>query len=352
MNFIALQTPKKENAGIFECAPEERLLYAGLRAGIALPHECATGTCGSCKAKVIYGDVETAWPGAPGLRFVKRGTGEILLCQSYARSDCGIVVPPGPKLDMDTATLPGYHHGRVCGTGMLTEDVLIMQVALDRPMHFKAGQFALLAARGVEGFRAYSMVNEAGHASTLELIVKRKPGGKLTELLFSRDRTDLEFDVLGPIGRATFDSSIQGTGDLICAAGGTGIAGIMSVLAEASASGYLERHRAVVYFGVRTGADLFFLDRFAKLCRRHPNALRVVIAISEEDVASAHVAANPSLKFQRGLVHEVLADGDLSEFVNITAYAAGPVPAVEAVTSVLLKKHRVPANQIRFDRFG
>jgi len=30
----------------FDCAPGERILHAGLRLGIALPYEYASGTCG------------------------------------------------------------------------------------------------------------------------------------------------------------------------------------------------------------------------------------------------------------------------------------------------------------------
>lgn len=349
--YVTLQSPKQEPIGVFECAPGERLLYAGLRAGFALPHECATGTCGTCKAKVVSGEVELAWPQAPGLKFLKPGGTEVLLCQTYARSDCSFAVRPGPEVDVDAPNLPASYRGRVSGSGMLTHDVLIIEVALDRPMHFVAGQFALFAAPGVEGFRAYSMVNRAGPTSFLELVVKRKPGGTLTDLLFAQNLGGLQFDVMGPLGRATFNAQAD-SGDLVLAAGGTGIAGLMSVLADASGSGHLESHRAAVFFGVRTATDLFFLDRFAALRRRHPDTLRVVIATSEEDVPEAVAAAYPLLQFERGFVHEALADRDFSEFANVTAYAAGPVPAVEALTSVLITRHRLPPTRIRFDRFG
>ena len=39
----------------------ERLLYCGLRHGICLPYECASGTCGTCKAKLISGEVYSCW---------------------------------------------------------------------------------------------------------------------------------------------------------------------------------------------------------------------------------------------------------------------------------------------------
>ncbi len=352
MMFVTLESLKQEPLGSFECAPGERLLYAGLRAGLPLPHECATGTCGSCKARVLCGDVASAWKDAPARKYLKPGSSEVLLCQSIAHTDCTVAARPAAQPAPDPANRPAYHRGRVTRSGMLTHDVLILEVTLERQMQFLAGQFALLRASGVEGFRAYSMVNQAGATGTLELIVKRKPGGTLTGLLFGQDITGLAFEILGPLGRATFDALQPGAGDLVCAAGGTGIAGLMSVLAEASQSGHLERNRAAVFFGVRTRADLFFLDRFAALRRRHPDTLRVVVATSEEDVPSAQVAGHELLQYQRAFVHEALAAADLSEFRNVTAFAAGPAPAVEAITSVLLTRHRVAPAQIRFDRFG
>lgn len=35
----------------------ERLLFAGLRSGLDLPYECASGVCGSCQAQVVNGSM-------------------------------------------------------------------------------------------------------------------------------------------------------------------------------------------------------------------------------------------------------------------------------------------------------
>ncbi len=68
----------------FEYVDGENLLYAGLRQGIALPYECATGTCGTCRAQVMDGNTELEWDEAPGLSYVKRGKNELLMCQVRA----------------------------------------------------------------------------------------------------------------------------------------------------------------------------------------------------------------------------------------------------------------------------
>ena len=61
----------------FECRTGERILYAGLRMGLALPYECATGTCGTCKARVREpATIKDLWPEAPGNSYLQRERGE------------------------------------------------------------------------------------------------------------------------------------------------------------------------------------------------------------------------------------------------------------------------------------
>src|SRR5262245_66539844 len=76
----------------FEVAPGEAILHAGLRSGLVLPYECGTGTCGTCKARLVDGDVHSLWPEAPGQAGLKRDVGEFLMCQCVARADVVIEV--------------------------------------------------------------------------------------------------------------------------------------------------------------------------------------------------------------------------------------------------------------------
>ena len=50
-----VQVNARNRAYRFEAAAGEKILYAGLRSQIGLPYECGTGTCGTCRAKLIEG---------------------------------------------------------------------------------------------------------------------------------------------------------------------------------------------------------------------------------------------------------------------------------------------------------
>jgi toluene monooxygenase electron transfer component len=77
---MRIQVNARNRAFQFDTAPGVRVLQAGLAAGINLPYECGTGTCGTCKARLITGEVEDAWPEAGGRKYLKQ-PGEVLMCK-------------------------------------------------------------------------------------------------------------------------------------------------------------------------------------------------------------------------------------------------------------------------------
>ena len=142
---------------------------------------------------------------------------------------------------------------------MLTHDVVALEVRCSSGrIDFEAGQFVLMSVAGIAGARAYSMVNFDRAAERLQFVVKRKPDGRLSDWIFGGAVTGARVGLFGPLGGATFHPEIGK--NLLCIAGGSGIAGMMSILSRACQERYFERHTGAVFFGVRTRRDVFFLD--------------------------------------------------------------------------------------------
>src|SRR5262245_34978548 len=82
--LVGMKITIESNSGAFEfeCAPTERILRAGLVQGVALPYECATGTCGTCRGRMTAGSANVEWDAAPGYAKLKRDKGDILMCQA------------------------------------------------------------------------------------------------------------------------------------------------------------------------------------------------------------------------------------------------------------------------------
>ena len=116
---ISVQSKSGELA--FDCDARESILHAGLRQGLNLPYECATGTCGTCRARLMSGDVDVRWKEAPGGARLKPEKGDILMCQTRARSDCVLRVPS--ELMVSAKSRPLSRRGIIRGIRRLTQRV-------------------------------------------------------------------------------------------------------------------------------------------------------------------------------------------------------------------------------------
>ncbi len=331
----------------FDCGPGEKILHAGLRSGVELPYECATGTCGTCKARLVSGRTESAWPDAPGRRYLK-SEAELLMCQSVAHEDCALEI--GAPLKEPSAPAPRALAGVVRGCRALTHDVMAFELDLDRPLDFAAGQFVIVAVPGIPGARAYSMVNFDRPAERLSFVVKKKPGGVVSEWLFGSPVEGTRLGVFGPLGHATFEPGLPK--HVLCVAGGSGIAGMMSILALACQVEHFAAWDGHVFFGVRTARDGFFLDELETFRARGRGRLAVTVALSDEDVPDSLAAAYPGFAFARGFVHAVAGERMNGRFAGIRAYVAGPPPMVDASLRLLLREARLPPADIRYDKFS
>jgi toluene monooxygenase electron transfer component len=337
-------------SGVFEVAAPagDNILYAALAAGIRVPYECATGTCGTCRARVMSGAVDPGWSAAPGAVKLKRDKGDILMCQAHAAGDCVVRVPS------DVRQVPSPHpsriEGRIAAATLLTHDVMEFEVDLASPLAFDAGQFAVVAAPGLVGGRAYSMVNHEAEARRLVFVVKRKPGGGFSEWLFAGTPLGAHITLFGALGRATLTPA--DAKDLVIVAGGSGIAGMMAILDAAAASGHFLRHRGSVFFGVRTLADGFYLDRLARHVATSSGAVDVTLVLSHEAPPGARHPRHPAIGLAHGFVHDAAGAALSGGAPGALAFVAGPPPMVDGALRTLLTQARIPPTSIRYDKFG
>lgn len=345
---MKIQVNARNRSHYFDVEPGEKILCGGLSEAVDLPYECGTGTCGTCKARLISGEIGDGWPEAPGKKYLKTPA-EFLMCQCDARSDVVIEIPAFVQTMEAGACTPSLVGGSITSMKALTHDVVFLEVELSEQLEFDAGQFVLIQVPDVPGFRGWSMVNYQRHCKTLQFVVKKKPGGGVSEWLFSGDRTGTQVEVFGPLGRATFYPSLAK--NILCIAGGSGIAGMMSILERAAHDGYFTQYQGDVFFGVRSMKDAFFLGEFTRLLEQCGEKLKVTIALSEEEAPSSAFAQYPQLLFETGFVHDVAARSMEGRYQNVRAYLAGPPPAVDASIRVLLQA-RLTTDNIRYDKFS
>ena len=322
-------------------AAAEPVLQAALAAGLNLPHSCKSGHCGSCRARLIAGEIHYPHGRPLGLTADEAGRGQILLCQARPRSDLTVEARLIASVaDVEIKTLPC----RIARLTPLAPDVLevMLQLPAVEPLRFHAGQYLdVLLDEGRR--RSFSIACPPHAAALLELHVRRVQGGGFTARLFGGGESAAAalavgslLRIEGPMGQFSYR---DGSSPVIMVAGGTGFAPLKSMLRHVLETGI--RRDIHLYWGARHRADVYEETRVLEWTRAHPG-LRFTAVLSEASVAEA-------AHHRTGWVHEaVLADhADLSAF---EVYAAGPPAMIEAVRASFPARGLPPA-RLYFDSF-
>jgi CDP-4-dehydro-6-deoxyglucose reductase len=322
-------------------AAAKPVLEAALDAGLNLPHSCKSGHCGSCRARLVSGEI--CYPsGRPlGLTADEERAGQVLLCQARALTDLVVQARLIANVeDVEIKTLPA----RIARLTTLAPDV--MQVMLRLPsverLRFHAGQYLDVLLEGGRR-RSFSIASPPHDSELLELHVRRVAGGGFTERLFAGSGSDPAglavgslLRIEGPVGQFTYR---DGPGRVLMIAGGTGFAPLKSMLRHALETGI--GRDLYLYWGARHRRDVYEEARVLEWVNSNPR-LRFATVLSE---ATATEAAHTRV----GLVHEaVLADHpDLSGF---EVYTAGPPAMIEAIRANF-PRHGLPPERLYFDSF-
>jgi toluene monooxygenase electron transfer component len=173
------------NGATFACAADEIPLFAARKAGLDLPYEGASGSCGACVCGVGRGAAVHQWPEAPGLSARDRASGDrILACQATPTSDIGLKSRCLPAQNGVTAA---RWFAETVAKERLTDEVMPLVLAAPGAT-FLPGQFAILRLPESRGRGAFSMANLSNALGRLEFLIKRKPGGAGTPYLFDELR--------------------------------------------------------------------------------------------------------------------------------------------------------------------
>lgn len=323
----------KPTGQYFEVGTDESVLAAALKSGLNLPHSCRGGSCLSCRARVVEGQVSYPRGLPPALTEHEARDGWALLCQARAASDLTVeALPREIPGDVRVRRMPC----RVHRLERLSEDVMAMYLKLPgfEPFRFLPGQYVdILLADG--GRRSFSLANPPHESDLLELHVRRVAGGRFTNHVFEHMKERALLRLEGPLGHFYWreDSSRP----VIMVAGGTGYAPIKSMLHHVYRQ---PRQRDIrFYWGVRGLADLY--DRGLEH-RKEWGGFRFAAVLSEPAPTDAWAG-------RRGLVHEAVLEDhpDLSAY---DVYVAGPPAMVEAARRDF-GAAGLPAERLFFDSF-
>ena len=315
------------------------VLEAALAAGLNLPHSCKSGHCGSCRARLLAGELRYPGPRPLGVTAAEAADGYVLLCQARPRSDVTVEARfIASVADVEIKTLPC----RIARLVPLAPDV--MQVWLRLPsverLPFHAGQYLDVLLEGGRR-RSFSIASPPHDSELLELHVRRVSGGGFTERLFGTApgapiAAGALLRIEGPVGQFSYR---DGADPVIMVAGGTGFAPLKSMLRHVLENGI--RRAVHFYWGARHTRDLYEEGQVLEWVRRHPQ-LTFTAVLSE-------ATASEATHHRVGWVHEaVLADHP--QLAGYEVYAAGPPAMIEALRASF-PRHGLRPERLYFDSF-
>lgn len=307
----------------------DNLLAVLQQADVPVSHSCLSGRCGTCRCRLVQGEVMDG--GQEQRRPLDAAPSYVLACQTALTGDCTIEVPEPDEIVVHPARLL---KATVTAIDDLGHDVKALRLRSNKPLSFSPGQYAQLQFTP-EHARPYSM---AGLMDDDELVfhVRVVPGGRVTQYIAQQLRVGDTVRISGPMGTAYLRR--RHTGPMLCVAGGTGLAPVLSIVRGALEGGM--DNPIHLYFGARAQRDVYAMETLEALAARHPQ-LRLHIVVAEP-------AQRPG-PWRTGLVTSVVAQ-DLPRLAGWRAYLCGSPPMVEAA-SFLVRQLGLAPEHLHADAF-
>jgi ferredoxin-NAD(P)+ reductase (naphthalene dioxygenase ferredoxin-specific) len=313
---------------VIRVQPGTNLLQALQDAQVPMSYSCMAGRCGTCRCRVLDGEV---LEGAGEQQRSPDGEGNfVLACQTYITEPCTIEIPEPDEIVVHPARIV---KAIVVALEDMTHDIKRMVLRPAKPVEFSPGQYMQLQFTP-EHVRPYSMAG-LSNDGLFEFHVRRVPDGRVTGYIAHELKVGDAVKVSGPLGSAYLRSKHDGP--MLCVAGGTGLAPILSILRGAIAQGM--KNPIHLYFGVRSPRDIYGLPWLDQL-KREQAGLHVHVVVT----------SGANAKTQRsGLVTDAI-EQDHGELNGWRAYLCGSPPMVEAATVVARRKGIAPEH-IHADAF-
>ncbi|WP_332740229.1 2Fe-2S iron-sulfur cluster-binding protein [Hydrogenophaga sp.] len=304
-------------------------LLEALRAhDIPVSYSCLAGRCGTCRCKVTSGHVlESGREQRPPQALDDAAS--VLACQTFLTEPCTVEIPEPDEVVVHPARII---KATVVAIESPTHDIRRLRLKPAKPLEFSPGQYAQLQFTP-DHIRPYSMAGLCTDGE-LEFHVRRVPDGRVTGYIERELKVGDAVRVTGPLGSAYLRR--KHTGPMLCVAGGTGLAPILSIVRGVVASGM---HNPIhLYFGVRSERDVYGQDWLAELQQRYPK-LKVHTV----------VASGRAPGCRTGLVTDAI-EQDWPDLQGFRAYLCGAPPMVEAASRLVQRMGVVPG-QMYADAF-
>ncbi|WP_236003205.1 globin domain-containing protein [Nonomuraea antri] len=234
--------------------------------------------------------------------------------------------------ESDAGVSPAWWLAEVVDHEQRHRDISVITLRPTQRLPFTAGQYVnVQTARWPRVWRTFSIANAPRVDNTIRLHVRSVPGGWVSTTL-TRDTRIGDTIMLGP-PMGTMTPHDRSTRDVLCVAGGTGLAPLKAIIQHIIDSG--RRPNIHLLFGARTRDELYDLPDLIRMESSFP-WLRVLPVVSDD----------PSYDGMRGSLPEVTQR--FHSWAEHEVYVCGPTAMVNE-TVRRLQIDGVPLSRIHRD---
>jgi len=236
--------------------------------------------------------------------------------------------------ERDAAHAPPWWLAEIVAHEVRAADVAVVTLAPSQQLRYLPGQhISVQTPRWPRLWRNYSIANTPRDDGTLTIHVRAVPGGLVSAALVHHVAVGDTLLLGAPAGSMTADPA-SGR-DVLCLAGGTGLAPVKAVMeAIIGTRGTGRRREIVLYHGARRAAAFYDLPDLQRMEVAYP-WLQVIPVVSEE----------PARDAIHGTIPDVVAQATLEDR---DIYVSGPDEMIAKTVSEL-KNQAVPEDLIHYD---
>ena len=314
------------------------LLTALKEQQIFIPSACGgRGSCGLCKVAVLEGGGPLLPTETPWLTPEEQQDRIRLSCQLKVRRDLSIRIP-------EALFNVRQYQTEVAGIDDLTHDIKQVTLKLIDPpaIAFTAGQYVQIevppyALTDEPVYRAYSIASDAAEPGRIELEIRYVPDGICTTYVHQHLKRGDRLTLNGPYGEFQLQPTDR---EIICIAGGSGMAPIRAILLEMARTRNPRPCR--YFFGARAKRDLFLVGEMRRLEGAIPH-FQFIPALSAPE-------PDDHWEGETGLITEVVGR-HVADASQAEAYLCGSPLMIDACIKVLRDKGMAEGH-VFYDKFA
>lgn len=237
----------------YDILAEKSLLESLEQQGAAMPSSCRSGTCQTCKKKVIQGNVPEA--AQKGLKPTEQAQGHFLPCVCHPTEDLVIA-------DLDHAEV---FDTEVLSVKLLNDEVAEIKLKCPEDFTHQPGQY-IQVFKDKTLCRTYSLASLPKLDEPLTLNVKKVADGKVSTWLHGLT-ANISLKISSPLGNCFYQPSASDRPMLLMGTG-SGLAPLYGIIREAIANNH--QGGIWLFHGVSIKSHLYYQEQLTELAQKFP----------------------------------------------------------------------------------